>query len=100
MLEEIQSWVVEVHASTVIAFLGVLVGAALAGYASGITRGGEKVQEALEDIGIKFHEDNRTVTIHEPAEDKVVVRITWDDEEIELTQFDPADQTWLDVPEG
>jgi hypothetical protein len=94
MIEALSTWTTEINGWNLIGIFLVLIGMALVGYASGVSRGTEIVDERLEDLGILTHPTQNLINIHDPADDKLVLTITWDDEEVVFIPHSSADQEW------
>lgn len=94
MAEAVGNWTVAVDAWVIFMILCTVIGAGFAGYGSGIAKGVQQVDEHLQDLGIVAHPTENLITIYEPAEDKVVATITWDEEWVELTRHDVEEQEW------
>lgn len=94
MIEALSTWTTEVTGWHLIMIFCTLMGAGFIGYGSGIAKGTQTVDERLRDLGIFAHPTKRLISIHEPAEDKLVLEITWDDNEVVMMQHDGGEQEW------
>lgn len=94
MVEAISEWTTEITGWHLIMIFSVLVGMAIAAYGIGVQNGAEKVGHRLADLGIVASDNENLITVYDPESDKVILKVTWDDNEVVMTQYDLDEQEW------